>query len=91
MHCRRVQLSVQPSPLHTVCIFIDRQSQHRVGPILRFRTDEKVMELLRRAHANLETCNWVERAMVEHRPCMIDVDLTEEQYEKLQRPKPRHS
>jgi hypothetical protein len=80
----RVQVSIKDFPLHTIVIFIDPQRQVKIGPTRRYRSTEPVFEMLRRAHANLETINIVELAIRERRPCMIDLDLSDKQYAAIQ-------
>lgn len=79
-----VQVSIQDFPTHCYVVFIDRKRQTRIGPTRRYRSSDTVMEMLRRAHPNLETVNLVERALAERRPVMIDLDLSAEQYAAIQ-------
>jgi hypothetical protein len=81
---RMPRVSIQDFPLHTIVIFIDRQRQAKIGPTRRYTSTEPVFEMLRRAHANLETLNIVEMAFRERRPCMVDLNLTDEQYAAIQ-------
>lgn len=81
----RVQVSIQDFPTHTCVIFIDRRTTQRIGPMRRFTSEHKLLEMLHRGRANLETINIVEHALRERRCCMIDLDLTDEQFEKLRR------
>jgi hypothetical protein len=86
----RVQVSIQDYPTHRYVVFIDRKRQVRIGPMRTYRSSDTMMEMLRRAHANLETANLVERALAERRPVMIDLDLSAEQYAAIQRrPNPK--
>jgi hypothetical protein len=80
----RVQVSIQDFPLHTIVIFIDRKRQQQIGPMRRYRSTEIVIEMLRRAHADLATINIVENALADRRPCMVDLDLTDEQFAAIQ-------
>jgi hypothetical protein len=82
----RVQVSIQDFPLHTIVIFIDRPRQAKIGPTRRYSSTEPVFEMLRRAKANLETINIMELAIRERRLCMVDLDLTDQQYAGIQRP-----
>lgn len=77
----RISASIQPNPRYLVIIFIE--GNRRVGPILRCHGEETVFQVLRRAHANLETINIVEMALRANRPCMVDLTLNDEQYAKL--------
>jgi hypothetical protein len=70
-------------PTHIAVVFFDPVTNRGIGPVRRVRSEEILMEKLRRAHANLETLNIVEHALSERRPVMIDLDLTEEQFRKL--------
>jgi hypothetical protein len=78
----RVQVSIQDFPACLCLIFI--RDGKAVGPTRRFTSQERAFELLRRAHANLETINVVENALRERRPSLVDLNLTDEQYLKLQ-------
>jgi len=82
---RPIQVSIQDFPTNVAVVFIDPKTQSKIGPVRRYSTNEMVFELLRRAHANLETINLVELAFAERRPIMIDLHLTEEQIAALSR------
>lgn len=77
----RIRASIQDLPTGTLILFM--QGNRRIGPILRCRDEETVFRVLRRAHANLETINIVEMSLRARQPCMVDLDLTDEQYKKL--------
>jgi hypothetical protein len=80
----RVQCSIQDMPSHTYVIFIDRQRQAQLGPMRRYSSHEPVMEILRRAHADLATVNLVERSLAEGRPCTVELNLSDAQFAAIQ-------
>jgi hypothetical protein len=81
----RVNCSIQDSPTHTVMIFY--VGNQRIGPVRRYVDEQMVFTILRRAHANLETMQIVEMALAQRRPCNVTLELTDEQYAKLQLPR----
>ena len=82
----RVYVSIQEYPMGFYVIFYE--GKHSIGPIRRYRSEETIFLLLRRAHANLETLNIVEHALRNRTPCTVDVNLTDEQYKKLSSSRP---
>lgn len=76
-----VKMSIQDFPTGITVIFI--QNNQRIGPMRRYHSEEPIFLILRRAHANLETINIVEMALQQSRPCMVELNLTDEQYRKL--------
>jgi hypothetical protein len=81
----RLQVSIQNFPAHIAVIFFDRATQKGVGRTLRLRSEERVYELLSRCHADRETVNIVEMSFVRQVPCIVDLNLTDDQYAKLKR------
>ena len=76
-----VRVSIQEFPAHIYVVFY--RDNKSIGPMRRYSTQERVMELLRRCHANLETINIVEMSLQARRPCVVEVNLTDEQIRKL--------
>ena len=77
----RVSCSIQDSPTSTVMIFY--VGNQMIGPVRRYSDEQRVFEVLRRAHANLETIQIVEMVLAQRRPCNVTLELTDEQYAKL--------
>lgn len=66
-------------------IFMDMSIRPKqIGRTRRYSDDSLIFEMLRRARASLETVNLVENALREQRCCMVVLDLTDEQFQKLQ-------
>jgi hypothetical protein len=77
----KVMISIQELQYSYYVLFmIDNK---KIGRTFRFASDELVYEMLRRAHANLETMNIVTNALTNRRPVMVAVNLTDEQVAQL--------
>lgn len=59
------------------------EGSRQVGKALHFNTDDKIYEILRRAHAPVEDHNMLERCLVARTPGSIELRLSDEQYFKL--------
>jgi hypothetical protein len=77
-----VSVSIQEMAFTYHVIFLDPRS-HKTLAIFRYSSAEPVYEILRRGHANLETINIVEMNLAQRRPVMVDLKLTDEQYNTL--------
>lgn len=64
-------------------VFTLPRGQTRVGRTFTYPSQEQVFNILRRAHANLETLNIVEHSLGERRPCSVELTLTAEQFIRL--------
>jgi hypothetical protein len=82
----KVAVSIQSFPSYVACVFMDpKNTQRQLGPVRRFADEQRVFEMLRRAHADLETHHIVENALRQGNCCRVTLDLTDEQYEKVLR------
>jgi hypothetical protein len=54
-----------------------------VGRILRFTTQERLVEMLRRGRATLEDVNMVRLSLEQGRPGAVEIRLDDEQYASL--------
>lgn len=80
----KVLACIHSYPNYVSVVFMDPQNtQRQIGRSLKLADEERVFEMLRRAHANLETRNLLEMAFRERRPCWLTLELTDEQYRKL--------
>lgn len=82
----QVRVSIQNFMQSLTVLFLEMGSKPKLlGPIRRYADESSVFEILRRAHASLETHNIVENALRENRCCTVVLDLSDEQYAKLKR------
>jgi len=80
-----VQMWVQETAFLYHVVFTMPSGQNAIGRSYSYNSPEEVFDVLRRAHANLETINIVEHALSERRPCSVTLQLTHEQFGRLNR------
>jgi hypothetical protein len=76
-----VRMFYQELPMGLSVCFVEGNQQ--VGKQLMYTDPNKVFEILRAAHAQQEDYQTVEEALRTRRPGSVELNLTQEQYDKL--------
>jgi hypothetical protein len=77
----RVRCHFQEMPMGIYVTFME--GNRVVGRILRFTTQERLVEMLRRGRATLEDVNMVRLSLEQGRPGAVEIRLDDEQYASL--------